>query len=55
VQSCTVTTTSGFPGLDKATCDNVGRRARVEPATDSSGNAVHGTYSGSIRWVIPQD
>lgn len=55
VQSCTVTTTSGFPGLDKATCDNVSRRARFEPATDGSGNGVHGTYSGSIRWVIPQD
>jgi protein TonB len=55
VQSCTVTTSSGFPGLDKATCDNVSRRARFEPATDGSGTRVPGTYSGSIRWVIPQD
>jgi protein TonB len=55
VQSCTVTASSGFPGLDKATCENVSRRARFEPATDGSGNRVPGTYSGSIRWVIPQD
>jgi protein TonB len=55
VESCAVTTSSGFPGLDKATCDNVTRRARFEPATDSSGNRVAGNYSGSIRWVIPQD
>lgn len=55
VQSCAVTASSGFPGLDTATCDNVSRRARFEPATDGDGNAVIGSYSGSIRWVIPQD
>lgn len=54
VQSCTVTASSGFPGLDKATCDNVSRRARFEPATDSSGNRITGTYSSRIRWQIPQ-
>ncbi|MBV1690249.1 TonB family protein [Novosphingobium sp. G106] len=54
VQSCTVTASSGFPGLDKATCDNVSRRARFEPATDSSGNRTVGTYSSRIRWQIPQ-
>ena len=54
VQSCTVTASSGFPGLDKATCDNVSRRARFEPATDGSGNRVTGTYSNRIRWEIPQ-
>lgn len=55
VQSCLVTLSSGFPGLDKATCDNVSRRARFDPATDADGNAVTGSYSGAIRWVIPQD
>jgi protein TonB len=54
VQSCTVTASSGFPGLDKATCDNVSRRARFEPAIDGSGNRVTGTYSNRIRWQIPQ-
>lgn len=54
VQSCAVTASSGFPGLDKATCDNVSRRARFEPATDGSGNRTAGTYSSRIRWQIPQ-
>jgi protein TonB len=55
VQDCTVVASSGFPGLDKATCDNVSRRARFEPATDGEGNRTAGSYSGSIRWQIPQD
>jgi len=54
VQSCRVTMSSGFPGLDKATCDNVSRRARFEPATDGGGNRITGTYSNRIRWEIPQ-
>lgn len=55
VQSCTVVTSSGFPGLDKATCDNVARRARFEPATDGEGKRVGGTYTSAIRWQIPRD
>lgn len=55
VQSCAITRSSGFAGLDKATCDNVSRRARFEPATDGSGNRISGSYSSSIRWRIPQD
>jgi protein TonB len=54
VQSCPVTSSSGFPGLDKATCDNVSRRARFEPGIDGSGNRITGTYSNRIRWEIPQ-
>lgn len=53
VLDCQVTGSSGFAGLDSATCDKVSRRARFNPATDSSGNTVPGTYSGSIRWQIP--
>lgn len=54
VQSCAITQTSGSPTLDRATCDNVSRRARFEPATDNQGNRTGGTYSGRIRWQIPQ-
>jgi protein TonB len=53
VISCTVTASSGFPGLDRATCDNVSRRARFEPATDGSGAKVASSYANNIRWVIP--
>lgn len=53
VQRCTIIAGSGFAGLDRATCDNVSRRARFDPATDGGGNRVAGVYSGSIRWEIP--
>jgi len=53
VQDCRITSTSGHPGLDVATCKFVSRRARFEPATNSTGKRVAGTYSNTIRWVIP--
>ena len=55
VTGCRITASSGFPDLDAATCANVTRRARFEPASDGSGARVPGSYNGSIRWVIPQD
>lgn len=55
VTGCTVTQSSGHPGLDAATCKNVARRARFDAASDAMGEKVAGTYDGTIRWVIPQD
>lgn len=55
VTGCTVVESSGFPGLDEATCRNVTRRARFEPASDGNGDRIAGSYSGTIRWVIPRD
>jgi len=55
VTSCEVIRSSGSPDLDQATCDNVRRRARFTPATDGEGNPVSGSYSNTIRWVIPKD
>ncbi len=54
VLGCEVTASSGFPGLDRAACDNIARRARFEPATGPGGETVTGTYSNTIRWVIPE-
>jgi periplasmic protein TonB len=54
VQGCAITGSSGFPGLDKAACTLITRRARFEPATDATGAKVFGNYSGSVRWVIPE-
>jgi periplasmic protein TonB len=54
VESCVVTASSGSAGLDETTCRAVSRRARFEPATDAGGARVQGSYSGSIRWVIPE-
>jgi len=55
VTSCSVTSSSGSPDLDEATCSNVTRRARFAPATDGEGNPTTGSYSNRIRWVIPTD
>lgn len=55
VTSCSVTGSSGSPDLDDATCANVTRRARFNPATDGEGNPTTGQYSSRVRWVIPKD
>ncbi|MFP5394712.1 MAG: energy transducer TonB [Alphaproteobacteria bacterium] len=55
VTSCTVTSSSGSADLDEATCSNVTRRARFNPATDGEGNPTTGQYSSRVRWVIPKD
>ncbi len=54
VADCTVTQSSGFPSLDAATCEKLTRRARFDPASDESGAQVPGTYSGAVRWQIPE-
>lgn len=54
VADCQITSSSGHPDLDQATCANVTRRARFKPAVDSSGNPVQDTYSNRVRWVIPE-
>ena len=55
VVECQVTSSSGSPDLDQATCDNVRRRARFQPATDGEGNPTTGSYANRIRWVIPKE
>ena len=53
-QSCLVTQSSGWPGLDAATCKLVMARARFTPATNEDGRPTTGTYANAIRWVIPR-
>lgn len=54
VQSCDVTASSGWLGLDEATCKNVSRRARFEAGTNNKGEKVVDTYSGRVIWRIPE-
>ncbi|MBW8785408.1 MAG: energy transducer TonB [Novosphingobium sp.] len=54
VTDCEVTSSSGSPDLDEATCANVRRRARFTPAMEN-GQPTTGHYSNRIRWVIPKD
>lgn len=53
VGGCELTRPSGNRALDDATCRLLTSRARFEPATDESGAKVLGTYTGSVRWEIP--
>jgi periplasmic protein TonB len=53
VSACEITASSGSSELDRETCRLITRRARFEPATNSSGGKVVGTYSGTVRWEIP--
>lgn len=53
VAECVITETSGSSVLDTATCINVTRRARFEPALDAAGNATTGKYANRVRWQIP--
>lgn len=55
VTGCQITSSSGSPDLDDATCSNVTRRARFNPATDGEGQPTNGSYSNRVRWVIPKD
>ena len=54
VESCTITRSSGHERLDAATCKNIERRAKFDPAKDSNGNPVSGTYESSVRWTLPE-
>jgi protein TonB len=54
VGACEVVRSSGYPGLDLATCKAVQRRARFKPATDVNGDATAGTYTSTVRWRIPR-
>jgi TonB family protein len=52
--ACEITQSSGRPDLDDATCRLIAERARFEPAKDSRGRAVAGSYANTVRWQIPQ-
>ena len=54
VQNCTITGSSGYPELDKATCDLVSRRARFDAAKDETGARTRGSYASSVRWELPE-
>lgn len=54
VTGCDVTRSSGSPDLDEAACSNIQRRARFNPAMEN-GQPVVGTFSRSVRWVIPKN
>lgn len=54
VTDCRVTGSTGHDELDAATCKLVARRARFEPARGGNGEAVSGSYTGSVLWQLPE-
>lgn len=53
VSDCQLTRPTGNRALDDATCRLISDRARFDPATDENGTKVQGTFTGSVRWQIP--
>ncbi|MGI9376954.1 MAG: energy transducer TonB [Tsuneonella suprasediminis] len=53
VQKCETIETSGFPELDEQTCALALRRARFDPARDSSGKNIEGVWESAVRWELP--
>ena len=54
VSDCTITGSTGYAVLDGATCRLLERRARFNPARDSAGDPVAGSYSSAVAWQIPE-
>jgi protein TonB len=54
VSACEITRSTGNPQLDAATCRYIERRARFEPATDETGAKVMGSFTGNVKWEIPE-
>ncbi len=52
-ENCVIVVSSGYPRLDKATCDLVLRRARFKPARSPDGTAIRSSFSNKINWTIP--
>lgn len=53
VAACTIKSSSGTASLDETVCALVTLRGRFTPATDKLGQPIKGTYSNTVRWVIP--
>ena len=53
VTACRITAGSGHDLLDAATCKALMARARFLPAHDGAGKAMAATWSGRVRWFLP--
>ena len=53
VTGCQITRSTGHAELDEATCKLVQQRAKFEPARGSNGEPVAGSFSSTVRWVLP--
>lgn len=54
VAGCEIVASSGSPDLDAATCRQISRKARFAAASDNQGARVAGSWTSSVKWVIPR-
>lgn len=54
VADCRITRSTGHAELDRATCALIAGRAKFDPARDTNGAAVTGSYSSAVRWQLPE-
>ncbi len=52
--NCRIVGSSGFPSLDKRTCELVLMRSAFRPARDSEGQAVASFYINRVWWQLPR-
>lgn len=55
VSACRILRSSGSEALDRQTCRILERRARFDPARNSTGKRMADEYSGRIRWELPEE
>jgi len=53
VETCSISRSTGHTALDAATCKLISKRARFTPAMNTFGEPTTGSYSSSIRWIMP--
>jgi len=51
--SCAVTTSSGYPELDREACYVAQKRARFTPAYGPDGQRAYGVYRSQVVWARP--
>lgn len=54
VTACEIVSSSGHVDLDAATCANVTKRARFNPATAADGSPTEGVFEGFVNWKMPR-
>jgi TonB family protein len=53
IERCAITQSSGYPTLDRETCDFLVRYGGFEPARDTKGLKMRSTKTGLINWTLP--
>jgi TonB family protein len=54
VSDCRIVESSGFPSLDRRTCELMLARAAFRPAKDGNGRAVPSFYINGVYWKVPR-